>query len=107
MKYGPDYPGSFEDIDHAAGWVEQFVQVYNTAHHHSGVAGFIPQQAHDGRWVEVSHLRQQVLDRVYAVNPGRYRNPPTVDRVEPMLRINIPKGTAASQASVAAELLVA
>ncbi len=36
QKYQPDYPGRFVDIHHARQWTEEYVDWYNTQHHHSG-----------------------------------------------------------------------
>lgn len=44
QKYPPDYPGRFKDIDHARLWIEAYTEWYNTEHHHSGLAGFTPEQ---------------------------------------------------------------
>ena len=48
QKYQPDYPGRFKDIDHARLWIEAYTQWYNAEHHHSGLAGFTPEQVFTG-----------------------------------------------------------
>ena len=40
VKYQPDYPGRFRDIQHARRWLAEFFEWYNDAHHHSGLALF-------------------------------------------------------------------
>jgi putative transposase len=54
QKYQPDYPGRFTDVLHARRWCEGYFGWYNFEHHHSGLAGFTPEQVFTGcyttRW---------------------------------------------------------
>ena len=72
QKYQPDYPGRFNDITHAQQWCEAYFAWYNAEHHHSGLAGFTPEQVFTGRHREIAKLKQQALDARYARNPERF-----------------------------------
>jgi len=76
VKYGPTWPRTFDDITAAHAWIGQFVQAYNTHHHHSGLEAFRPAQVHDGTWAQAHAARQAHLDRLHAANPQRYRKRP-------------------------------
>lgn len=89
VKYGPTWPGAFNDIEHASNWFEQFVHVYNNEHHHSGLAGFTPAQVHDGTWHDVACRRQDTLDTAYLAHPRRYRRRPQVPTPTGRVTLNI------------------
>ena len=71
-KYQPDYPGRFEDISHARQWYSAYVDWYNLEHHHSGLAGFTPEQVFTGRYHAIAKVRQQALDQSFEAHPGRF-----------------------------------
>jgi len=48
MKYRPNYPGTFPDIEQARAVMGGYVSWYNTNHKHSGIALFAPNEVHDG-----------------------------------------------------------
>ncbi|MCL1484228.1 MAG: IS3 family transposase [Marinobacter sp.] len=90
-KYQPDYPGRFESVSHARQWFESYVDWYNFEHHHSGLAGFTPEQVFTGRYQELAVTRQQALDRWYQANPERFvcgrpvaHMPPTSVAINPI-----------------------
>lgn len=89
VKYGPTWPGAFNDIEHANTWFAQFVHAYNTEHHHSGLAGFTPAQVHDGSWHDVACCRQATLDAAYLAHPKRYRQRPQVPTPTGPVTLNI------------------
>jgi putative transposase len=89
VKYGPTWPGVFTDIQHANTWFAQFVEAYNTEHHHTGLAGFTPAQVHDGTWQQVAHRRQATLDAAFLANPGRYRHRPQVPTPPQRVTLNL------------------
>lgn len=89
VKYGPTWPGAFDDIEHANTWFEQFVHAYNTEHHHSGLAGFTPAQVHDGTWHAVACRRQATLDAAHRAHPRRYRRRPQVPTPTAPVTLNI------------------
>ena len=68
QKYQPDYPGRFDSVVHARGWCEDYFDWYNFKHHHSGLAGFTPEQVFTGRYQKVAIDKQQALDARYALN---------------------------------------
>ena len=72
QKYQPDYPGRFNSVAHSEQWCEQYFDWYNFKHHHSGLAGFTPEQVFTGRYHQVAKLKQRALDARYARNPERF-----------------------------------
>jgi putative transposase len=89
VKYGPTWPGAFADIEHANTWFSQFTDVYNTQHHHTGLAGFTPAQVHDGTWHLVAQRRQATLDVAYDAHPQRYRHRPQVSTPPSRVTLNL------------------
>jgi putative transposase len=89
QKNQPDYPGRFNDTSHARHWCEDYFDWYNFEHHHSGLAGFTPEQVFTGRYREVARLKQRVLDERYKRNPERFvRGKPTVPMPAKSVAIN-------------------
>jgi len=79
LKYQPDYPGRFDDVAQARQWCETYFQWYNGQHHHSGLAGFTPEQVFTGQYREVAAIKQRALDARFARNPERFvKGRPTV-----------------------------
>jgi putative transposase len=48
------------------------VDWYNFQHHHSGLAGFTPEQVFTGRYVDIAKIRQEALDGQYDMHPERF-----------------------------------
>jgi putative transposase len=71
-KYQPDYPGRFDNVSHARRWFASYFDWYNFQHHHSGLAGFTPEQVFTGRHRDVAKTRQAALDAGYNANPERF-----------------------------------
>lgn len=94
MKYRPDYPGTFENLEAARDFVAEYVQWYNTEHRHSGIAHFTPSQAHNGSWEGVWLQRQQTLDAYYAQYPARFSAPPRAHAPADVVGINHRETTA-------------
>jgi putative transposase len=89
QKYQPDYPGRFNSVDHARQWCEEYVDWYNFKHHHSGLAGFTPEQVFTGHYREVAKLKQLALDARYALNPERFvQGRPTITMPPASVAIN-------------------
>ncbi len=89
QKYQPDYPGRFDSVAHARRWCEDYFRWYNFKHHHSGLAGFTPEQVFTGRHTEIAEHKQRALDARYAQNPERFvKGPPTVKRPPEYVAIN-------------------
>jgi putative transposase len=70
LKYQPDFPRRFEGIAQARLWLEDYVSWYNGSHHHSGLAGYTPEQVFTGRYQEVAQTKQQTLDAQYQGTPS-------------------------------------
>lgn len=81
MKYQPDYPGRFEGVAHARGWVDEYFGWYNFSHHHSGLSGYTPEQVFTGRYLQVAETKQAALDSRYRKNPERFVAGPPVVKV--------------------------
>ena len=71
-KYQPDYPGRFQGPGHARQWHEDYFAWYDFTHHHSGLAGYTPEQVFTGRYREIAAVRQQTLDAQYRAHPERF-----------------------------------
>ncbi|ULN43377.1 DDE-type integrase/transposase/recombinase [Mycolicibacterium crocinum] len=90
MKYRPNYPGIFDDLDTARAWVDTYVSWYNTHHRHSGIALFTPDEVHNGSWTQRWHHRDQALQAYYDAHPERFRARPHVTSPDPVVGINLP-----------------
>lgn len=90
LKYDLDYPAAFDTFQQALDWIAAFVARYNEQHRHSGLAGFTPNDVHDGTWVQAAARRQHLLDTHYRTRPGRYRRPPAVRTPPGAVWINKP-----------------
>lgn len=71
-KYQPDYPGKFNNISHARTWCEDYFEWYNFRHHHSGVAGYTPEQVFTDRYKVIALEKQNTLDAAYQAHPERF-----------------------------------
>ncbi len=72
LKYQPDYLGRFPDVSHARRWCEGYFDWYNFEHHHSGLAGFTPEQVFTERYRDVAVQKQRILDERYERHPERF-----------------------------------
>jgi putative transposase len=71
-KYQPDYPRRFRNGEHARAWCSDYFAWYNTAHHHSGLGGFTPEQVFTGTFRDVAMEKQRALDAIYGRHPERF-----------------------------------
>lgn len=83
QKQQPDYPGRFDGPGHAQSWCAEYYHWYNFEHHHSGLAGFTPEQVFTGCYQEVATAKQAALDAHYARHPERFVNGPPVVPLPP------------------------
>ncbi len=97
MKYRPNYPGIFDDLDAARAWVSAYVSWYNQHHHPSGIALFTPAQVHSGAWTRQWTQRDQALQAYYHAHPERFRNRPRTKSPSPVVGINLPAETTAER----------
>jgi putative transposase len=89
LKYQPDFPGCFRDLEHARLWCGGFFGWYNDEHQHSGLALFTPADVFYGRVEQLIATRQAGLDAAYAAHPERFVNgAPTVRRPPAVVAIN-------------------
>ena len=89
QKSQPDYPGRFSGPTNARHWCEDYFDWYNFEHHHSGLAGYTPEQVFTGRYHEIAKLKQSALDDRYALNPERFvKGRPTVPLPPKTVAIN-------------------
>lgn len=88
MKYRPNYPGTFEDLEAARAHLDEYVPWYNTSHRHSGIALFSPQEAHDGSWRTAHWKRDQALQTYYQRHPERHRAQPKTPAPADIVGIN-------------------
>jgi transposase InsO family protein len=93
MKYRPNYPGTFEDINAARTWVASYVPWYNQQHRHSGIALFTPAQVHSGAWAQSWQPRDRTHQAYYHAHPERFRRRPRTPAPSPIVGINIPAKT--------------
>lgn len=91
MKYRPNYPGTFEDLDQARAHMGSYVPWYNSAHKHSGIALFSPDQVHDGSWKQRWQQRDMAQQAYYEAHPERFRQRPRTPAPAGIVGINLPK----------------
>ena len=81
LKYQPDFPGRFRDVEHARAWCAEFFDWYNHQHQQPGLALFTPADVFHGRVEQLVAARQAGLDAAYAAHPERFvRGAPKVPR---------------------------
>jgi putative transposase len=90
MKYRPNYPGTFEDLDHARAHMTTYVPWYNQEHKHSGIALFSPDEVHDGTWRHHWNQRDHTQQAYYTAHPERFRNRPQTPTPAGTVGINLP-----------------
>jgi putative transposase len=91
MKYRPEFPDRFTDIQHARTFARAFFQWYNHEHRHSGIGMMTPDAVHHGRVETINETRQATLSAAFRAHPERFvRRPPTPPRVPTAVWINPP-----------------
>jgi len=93
MKYRPNYPRTFTNIDAARTWVNSYVPWYNQQHRHSGIALFTPADVHSGAWMQRWQQRDQAQQAYYDTHPERFRNRPHTKSPSSIVGINLPTKT--------------
>ncbi len=74
LKYRPDFPASFDSIQHARAFCRPFFSWYNEQHRHSGIGLMTPAAVHYGQAEEARAARSRVLAAAYAARPERFIN---------------------------------
>jgi putative transposase len=72
LKYRPDFPDRFDDIEHARAHCRVFFDWYNHEHRHSGIGLMTPAAVHHGHASELHAGRARVLDAAYTATPERF-----------------------------------
>jgi len=90
MKYRPNYPGVFDDLNTAHAWVQAYVRWYNQHHRHSGIALFTPDEVHNGSWTRQWMHRDHILQAYYHAHPERFRARPHTKSPAAIVGINLP-----------------
>jgi putative transposase len=91
LKYRPEFPARFTDIDHARDHCRQFFRWYNGEHRHSGIGLMTPAAVHHGHAPGLHAVRARVLDAAYQRNPERFvRKPPVPPELPTAAWINKP-----------------
>ena len=89
LKYQPDYPGQFRDLEHARAWCGEFFRWYNAEHHHEGLALFTPHDVFMGHVERIAERRQSALDDAFQRTPERFvAGRPTVRRPPERVMLN-------------------
>lgn len=91
MKYRPNYPGTFTDLEHARAYMTWYVPWYNQNHKHSGIALFSPSEVHDGTWQDLWNRRSQTQQHYYRQHPERFRKAPATPAPPGLVGINLPQ----------------
>ena len=94
LKYRPEFPARFDDIEHARAHCRTFVDWYNHAHRHSGIGLMTPAAIHHGHAEQLHAARAVVLDAAYQQHPERFvRKPPAPPELPAAAWINKPADT--------------
>jgi putative transposase len=72
LKYRPEFPNRFENIEHARAFCRRFFDWYNHTHRHSGIGLMTPAAVHYGQAEAVHAERARVLGAAYARTPERF-----------------------------------
>ncbi|MGM0367084.1 MAG: integrase core domain-containing protein [Actinomycetota bacterium] len=78
LKYSSGYPIRFKDIEHARGWMADFVNWYNTEHLHSSIGYITPEQMRDGSAADIFKNRNKVMQRAKRENPEHWGSRDTI-----------------------------
>jgi putative transposase len=83
LKYRPDFPASFANLQQARAFCREFFHWYNLTHRHSGVAWHTPHNVHHGQATHVHAVRADVLTAAYQRTPERFVGKPPVPAALP------------------------
>jgi putative transposase len=91
LKYRPEFPDRFDDIEQARGHCRVFFDWYNHHHRHSGIGLMTPAAFHYGQATDLHAARARVLDAAYERYPERFvRKPPVPPELPTAAWINKP-----------------
>ena len=72
LKYRPEFPERFDDIEQARDFCRGFFHWYNHEHRHSGIGMMTPAAVHHGQAQQLHAGRARVLEAAYAATPERF-----------------------------------
>jgi putative transposase len=72
LKYRPEFPERFDDIEQARDFCRGFFHWYNHEHRHSGIGMMTPAAVHHGQAQQLHADRARVLEAAYAGTPERF-----------------------------------
>jgi putative transposase len=82
MKYRPEFPARFTNIEQARVFIARFFNWYNTVHLHCGIGYHTPYQAHHGLTDTIDEKRATTLFTAWKTHPERFARgqpqPPTM-----------------------------
>jgi putative transposase len=105
LKYRPDFPERFGEIEDARGFSGPFFDWYNYDHHHAALGLMTPADVHYGRVEQRVAERQVVLDAAFDAHPERFpRGRPIAQRPPRQVWINKPLQAATSAAAAMPEI---
>jgi putative transposase len=91
LKYRPEFPNRFQNIDQARSFCRDFFDWYNHQHRHSGIGLMTPAAIHHGQAQAIHTERQHVLEAAYTATPERFvRRAPTPPELPTAAWINKP-----------------
>ncbi len=91
LKYRPEFPERFDDIERARAHCRRFFDWYNHQHRHSGIGLMTPAAIHHGHASTLHAARARVLETAYVNNPERFvRKPPVPPELPTAAWINKP-----------------
>jgi putative transposase len=91
LKYRPEFPDRFQNIEQARAFCRRFFDWYNHQHRHSGIGLMTPAAVHHGQAQALHDERQRVLETAYARTPERFvRQPPQPPALPTAAWINKP-----------------
>jgi putative transposase len=92
LKYRPDFPGRFGELEDARAFCVDFFAWYNEEHHHAALGLLTPADVHHGLVDQRIAERQAVLDVAYSTHPARFpRGRPLAHRPQREVWINPPQ----------------
>jgi putative transposase len=92
LKYRPDFPDRFTNIEAARAFCQRFFRWYNTEHRHSGIAWHTPHDVHHGHTETVQAARADTLAAAYGRHPERFvRQHPQPPLIPTTVWINEPQ----------------
>ena len=92
LKYSPQFPGKFSNVDAAVVFSRSYFDWYNTEHRHSGIAYLTPAEVHAGEADVALARRHEVKMAAWEAHPERFlKGPPRRETLAAAVYINPPK----------------